>query len=379
MGPDLLPSLSLYVHLPWCERKCPYCDFNSHERAVVPEREYVEALINDFARETRGETRPIQTVFFGGGTPSLFSAEAIHTLLHGLRERAAFAENCEITLEANPGSTDNGKLAGFVEAGVNRFSLGIQSFNDDRLKALGRIHDSDTAQRAIDAALASGAQTYNVDLMHGLPGQSESQGISDVAAAIAFGAPHISWYQLTIEKNTQFYSSPPILPAEDTLATIETDGAERLEAAGYHRYEVSAWAKPGEECRHNLNYWRFGDYLGIGAGAHGKLTSKDGVIGRYSKTRKPEDYLASEGTTRRGWRELDREDRIGEFMLGALRLSEGFTGEEFRGMTGVPFEELSKTLEQLVEQGLLCKDVDHIRVSPLGLRYLDDVVNAFFA
>ena len=379
MGPDLLPSLSLYVHLPWCERKCPYCDFNSHERAVIPEREYVEALLNDFARETRGETRPIQTVFFGGGTPSLFSAEAIHTLLHGLRERAAFAENCEITLEANPGSTDNSKLAGFVEAGVNRFSLGIQSFNDDRLKALGRIHDSDTAQRAIDAALASGAQTYNVDLMHGLPGQSESQGISDVAAAIAFGAPHISWYQLTIEKNTQFYSSPPILPAEDTLATIETDGAERLEAAGYHRYEVSAWAKPGEECRHNLNYWRFGDYLGIGAGAHGKLTSKDGVIGRYSKTRKPEDYLASEGTTRRGWRELDREDRIGEFMLGALRLSEGFTGEEFRGMTGVPFEELSKTLEQLVEQGLLCKDVDHIRVSPLGLRYLDDVVNAFFA
>ena len=378
MGPDLLPPLSLYVHLPWCERKCPYCDFNSHERADIPERKYVEALLGDFACETRGETRAIQTVFFGGGTPSLFSAEAIHTLLHGLRERAAFAESCEITLEANPGSTDNSKLAGFVEAGVNRFSLGIQSFNDDRLKALGRIHDSDTAQRAIDAALASGAQTYNVDLMHGLPGQSESQGISDVAAAIAFGAPHISWYQLTIEKNTQFYSSPPILPAEDTLATIETDGAERLEAAGYHRYEVSAWAKPGEECRHNLNYWRFGDYLGIGAGAHGKLTSQDGMIGRYSKTRKPEDYLASEGTTRRGWRELDREDRIGEFMLGALRLTDGFALETFEERTGISATALDTTLQALEEKDLIARENNIVRTTALGSRYLDDVINAFF-
>ncbi|MEM1402074.1 MAG: radical SAM family heme chaperone HemW [Pseudomonadota bacterium] len=373
----LLP-LSLYVHLPWCERKCPYCDFNSHERTAIPEAEYVEALLNDFARETAGETRTIQTVFVGGGTPSLFSAEAINRLLCGLREQAEFAQDCEITLEANPGSTDNGKLSGFVEAGVTRFSLGIQSFNNDHLKALGRIHDSDTAEHAIGAALASGAKTFNVDLMHGLPGQSQTQGVSDVSTAIEIGAPHVSWYQLTIEKNTRFYTSPPTLPTEDTLASIEAEGVSRLLSAGYRRYEVSAWSKPGQECRHNLNYWRFGDYLGIGAGAHGKVTSDKGVIGRYSKTRKPEDYLASAGTTRRGWRELDKGDRVGEFMLGALRLTDGFSLDIFEERTGVSATALEVPFEDLEGRGLLSRDSELVRTTELGSRYLDDVINAFF-
>jgi len=376
------PPLSVYVHLPWCERKCPYCDFNSHEVEVLPEDAYVHALLEDLDGELAARpelaVRPIHSVFFGGGTPSLFSAAAIEFFLAGLRQRLRIEAATEITLEANPGSTERGRLAAFVRTGVNRFSLGIQSFDNDSLCALGRVHDSADARRAVAAAHDSGAATFNLDLMHGLPGQDVAKGLADLDAAIEAGAPHISWYQLTIEANTRFFSDPPELPPEDTLGELEDEGMKRLTSAGYTRYEISAWAKPGAACRHNLNYWRFGDYLGLGAGAHGKLTEPDGRILRYSKTRQPDAYLGAGGRGPRQLRQLGPADLVGEFMLGALRLTGGFEPELFEARTGLARAAVEDTVTALLREGMLERRDSVLRPSSLGLRFLDDVVGRFF-
>ena len=371
------PPLSLYIHLPWCERKCPYCDFNSHEAAEVPEAAYVDALLEDLAGEYAVQDRPLATVFIGGGTPSLFSVEAISRLLEGMRDITQVAPDAEITLEANPGSADNEKLRGFARAGVTRFSLGIQSFNDQALKALGRIHDSSTDREAARAARHSGAASFNLDLMHGLPGQDASGGLNDLREALAQQPQHLSWYQLTIEPNTRFYSERPALPAEDVLTTLEDQGTRLLEASGLQRYEVSAWALPGQECRHNLNYWEFGDYLAIGAGAHGKVTGADGRILRYAKTRLPADYLRPGGRSRRNVRELDAADRRGEFLLNALRLRKGFTRELFEARTALAFGALEPQLSELVREGLLEQDDLGMRCTVRGWAFLDEVIARF--
>jgi len=374
-----LPPLGLYVHLPWCERKCPYCDFNSHEREELPERAYIDALISDLRQELRGEQRHISSVFIGGGTPSLFGVNSLQRLLDALRSEADLAIDAEISMEANPGSVESSRLAGYAAAGVTRFSLGIQSFDNRALEALGRVHDADAARAALSAARQSGAQSFNLDLMHGLPAQELESGLADIRTAIAASPQHLSWYQLTIEPNTRFYREPPLLPVEETLADLEEQGSALLAGAGYRRYEVSAWAMPGYECRHNLNYWRFGDYLAIGAGAHGKVTSAAGEIVRYSKTRAPDDYLAQGGTLRRGLRSLDAADRRGEFMLNALRLESGFTLALFEERTGLPPTEITTLIEEQTHRGLLLKDSGTIRCTPLGRRFLDDLVGAFFS
>ncbi len=370
--------LSLYVHLPWCERKCPYCDFNSHERSDIPEEAYVDTLLADLRNEVADEKRAIETVFIGGGTPSLFSVGAIARLLDGIRTTVSIADDAEVTMEANPGSVESRRLAGYAAAGITRFSLGIQSFHDESLKALGRVHDSRQAAAAVDAARQSVARSFNLDLMHGLPGQTTEQGLRDLERAVSFEAPHLSWYQLTIEPNTRFYSAPPLLPADDQLAELELRGFAQLRAAGYHRYEISAWSQPGEECRHNLNYWRFGDYLAIGAGAHGKVTDANGAIRRYSKTRKPEDYLATGGIQRRNVRTLDEADRRGEFMLNALRLLDGFSLGLFEARTGLSADKIRADVESLVDEGLLEQQGEQVRTTALGQRFLDDVVGRFF-
>lgn len=380
---DGLPPLALYVHLPWCERKCPYCDFNSHERIHLPEAAYVDTLLRDLDGELTtladGRPRPFVSLFIGGGTPSLFSTDAIERLLRGVRERVDLAEDCEISMEANPGSTERERLAGYVAAGVTRFSLGIQSFDDRCLERIGRVHDSDDARRAARAARRSGAASFNLDLMHGLPGQTVEQGLADLDTALAQEPAHLSWYQLTIEPNTQFHRRPPALPEEQVLADLEERGQARLSAAGYRRYEVSAWARPGGECRHNLNYWRFGDYLAIGAGAHGKISDGRGAVLRYRKTRQPDAYLAASGTQRRDRRSLSAADLRGEFMLGALRLDDGFTAALFEGRTGLAYETVSGTVEALQEDGLLETRGEAIRATSLGQRFLDDVIGRFFA
>ncbi|GAB5412693.1 MAG: radical SAM family heme chaperone HemW [Congregibacter sp.] len=372
------PPLSLYVHLPWCERKCPYCDFNSHEREDIPEATYVDALLVDLREELRRESRPLQTIFIGGGTPSLFSVESIRRLMQGIAAHAECAEGMEVTMEANPGSVESDRLAGYAAAGVNRFSLGVQSFDDACLQKLGRVHDSRSAAAAIKAARASGVASFNIDLMHGLPDQTLAQGLNDIERAIQASAPHISWYQLTIEPNTQFFKRPPRLPAEELMGELESAGTRRLTEAGYERYEVSAWAKPGERCRHNLNYWNFGDYIAIGAGAHGKLTANDGSIERYAKTRNPDDYLAASGTERRSRRLLSDADRCGEFMLNALRLEEGFFLKSFEERTGLDVARIKPLLSELEEAELLNLEQGRVRTTGLGRRFLDDVVGRFF-
>jgi len=371
------PQLGLYVHIPWCERKCPYCDFNSHETQKIPESAYTEALITDLQQETRDQRRSIQTVFIGGGTPSLFSVSAIQQIMDAVRS-AGLAKDAEVTMEANPGSVETQRLKGYSGAGITRFSLGVQSFNNKCLHALGRVHDSSMARTAAMAARDSGAESYNIDLMHGLPEQDLELGMTDIQQALSLDPHHLSWYQLTLEPNTRFYTNPPPLPSETILGRLEEEGARLLESAGYHRYEVSAWAKTGRECQHNLNYWRFGDYLAIGAGAHGKLSDSHGRIIRYAKTRQPEDYLAEDGITRKNVRELNAADRKGEFMLNALRLDEGFTSDLFEARTGLEAGQIEATVSQLEDRGLLHRHQGQISTTNLGRRFLDDVVGAFF-
>lgn len=374
------PPLGLYIHLPWCERKCPYCDFNSHEAGVIPEAEYVDTLLRDLEGDlalVRGRT--ISTLFIGGGTPSLFSAQAIARLLLRIGSLVEVSPALEATMEANPGSAEAGKFSEFRAAGITRLSLGVQSFDDACLRALGRVHNSDQARAAIEYARAAGFDSLNIDLMHGLPGQTVAGAQADLCAALAFCPPHISWYQLTIEPNTVFHKRPPQLPLDDALADIQQAGEAQLAAAGFAQYEVSAYSRPGYRCRHNLNYWTFGDYLGIGAGAHGKISFADGRIERYAKKRQPADYMAATRETFvASRRQLNPADITGEFMLNALRLNEGFTLAQFSAHTGLDSARLDDALQHFRQRGLLEIEAGRVKASELGRRFLDSIVAEFF-
>ncbi len=374
-----LPPLSLYVHLPWCVRKCPYCDFNSHEAPDgIPEAEYVDALFADleFALPSIWGRR-MGTVFIGGGTPSLFSAEAIDRLLAGVRARAPLAPDAEITLEANPGTFEREKFAGFRAAGVNRLSLGIQSFDPRHLQALGRIHGAREAHAAAAAALAL-FDNVNLDLMYALPRQTVAEAEADAAAALAFAPPHLSFYHLTIEANTLFHRRPPPVPDEDTAADIEDAVHARLATAGYRHYETSAFAQPGRECRHNLNYWQFGDYLGIGAGAHSKLSFPDRIV-RQVRYRQPKQYLerVGAGNPLMEDAEVTRNDIGFEFILNALRLTGGVPARLFAERTGYPLALIARELSLAEARGLLARDATTIRPTPLGRRFLNDLQMIF--
>ena len=374
-----LPPLSLYIHLPWCERKCPYCDFNSHEAALIPEQAYVRALLTDLeADQSLAAGREVQTLFIGGGTPSLFSADAIALLLQGIAQQLNLSPGLEATMEANPGSAEADKFLGFREAGINRLSLGIQSFQDTKLAALGRVHTAEQARAAIEHARAAGFDNFNLDLMHGLPGQSPADALNDLQTAIDFQPPHLSWYQLTIEPNTVFHKRPPTLPVEDTLADIQDAGEELLAGNGYGQYEVSAYSHPGRQCRHNLNYWSFGDYLAIGAGAHGKITAADGRVSRYAKTRSPQDYLNAGGkSVTASSRVLGSSELIEEFMLFNLRLNQGFNASDFEARTGLPFSTLQPKLDALIARELLQLENGRTIATDLGRRFLDSVIAEF--
>jgi putative oxygen-independent coproporphyrinogen III oxidase len=376
---QLLP-LSLYIHLPWCERKCPYCDFNSHELRDLPEVDYVDALLRDLEGDLAlAQGRTIETLFIGGGTPSLFSANEIARLLTGVGSLLKLSPALEATMEANPGSSEAGKFADFRAAGINRLSLGIQSFDDHCLQALGRVHNGDQAHAAIEHARTAGFDNLNIDLMHGLPGQSVAAAEADLRTALALKPTHLSWYQLTIEPNTVFHKHPPLLPIEDKLADIQQQGETVLADAGFMQYEVSAYSAPALRCRHNLNYWSFGDYLGIGAGAHGKVSDSDGRIERYAKTRQPGDYLAAEGGGFTASRQLlTPDDATGEFMLNALRLNDGFTREQFTARTGQDASVLEDTLQRFQREGLMDIAGAQVKASDLGRRFLDTVVAGFF-
>ena len=394
-----LPPLGLYLHMPWCVRKCPYCDFNSHAaEGELPEAAYLQAILDDLDSDLAGfpgaqlSERLVETVFIGGGTPSLISPSGYATLFAGLRQRLRFADDVEITLEANPGTVEQGLFSGYRAVGINRLSIGVQTFQGEQLTALGRIHSGGEALRAAESARAAGFTTFNLDLMHGLPGQTVAQALDDLRQAIALAPTHLSWYQLTLEPNTVFARRPPDLPDEDVLADIQEAGQALLAAEGYVQYEVSAYARPGHPCRHNLNYWRFGDYLGLGAGAHGKLTAPDGegglAIVRTQKTRAPRDYLAAAERLRvgavagsAGFRtaatDIPAAERPFEFMLNALRLIDGVPMTSWAARTGLADEVLADTLQHLRGRGLLAADPDRLVATPLGQRYLNQVIEAF--
>jgi oxygen-independent coproporphyrinogen-3 oxidase len=374
-----LPPLALYVHLPWCVRKCPYCDFNSHEaRGALPEDEYVDALIADLESALPSVWgRRVHSVFLGGGTPSLFSARSIDRLLAAIRARLPLEPDAEITLEANPGTFEAEKFRDFRAAGVNRLSIGIQSFDPAHLEALGRIHDDREAHRAIEIAHAS-FDNFNLDLMYALPGQTLAQAEADVAAALAASAPHLSFYQLTLEPNTLFHRFPPLLPDEETSAAIGDMVAERIVAAGYVHYETSAYAPPGAECKHNLNYWRFGDYLGIGAGAHSKISFPDRIV-REMRYKQPREYLAraAAGEAVQERHDVERRDLGFEFMMNALRLADGFDVALFTERTGLPVAAVDRPLAAAESKGLIERDHRRIRPTALGRRFLNDLLQLF--
>lgn len=409
--------LSLYIHIPWCVKKCPYCDFNSHELPMDSElsmyEEYVDALLLDAAMQqplTQG--RKIGSIFIGGGTPSLLPIAQYQRLFTGLRTCFEFAADIEVTMEANPGTLEHAPFVQYLEVGINRLSIGVQSFAADRLKVLGRIHDPVQALSAIQAAKAAGFQRINVDLMHGLPQQTMNEALTDIQMAHDAGATHISWYQLTIEPNTVFYRSQPILPDEDNLADIEQAGQALLQQLGYSNYEVSAWAGASDKpCRHNINYWQFGDYLAIGAGAHGKVTighndstdsdsltskgrNEDDLlvvsgIYRFSKSRLPKDYVVMRTDTIEksdihqvtpkmvGWQAIDQEELVSEFMLNALRLHGGVAWSMFEKRTGLALDSVIEQVNSLVKQGLLVDSDTQLQPTVLGQRYLNQILCAF--
>ncbi len=371
------PPLSLYLHMPWCVRKCPYCDFNSHAvKHEIPETAYLKALLEDLDQDLGfASDREIQTVFIGGGTPSLMTGEFYHTLFRELRARLNLAPDAEITLEANPGTLEEGRFEAFRAAGINRLSIGVQSFNGDHLQALGRIHDSHAAHRAIEAARQAGFDNFNVDLMHGLPGQTPADAIADLKAALGHNPAHLSWYQLTLEPNTEFYSRPPRLPDDDRLWEIYRRGGDFLRQQGFRDYEVSAWSRPGQASRHNLNYWTFGDYLALGAGAHGKISLADGSIRRYWKTRQPEAYLNRIGSRTAGTEPIEVEDLPLEFLMNTLRLSEGVEETLFTERTGLPLSSVAVKLDQLRDEELL--ERHRLQATDLGQRYLNSLLERF--
>ena len=372
---SVLPPLSLYVHLPWCVKKCPYCDFNSHERqGELPFAEYVAALIRDLeAMLPSVWGRRIHSIFIGGGTPSLFPAEQIDALLAAVRARVQVEPGAEITLEANPGTAEAARFRGYRDAGVNRLSLGVQSFDEPMLKALGRIHDANEARRAIGMALGT-FDTVNIDLMYGLPGQTLAMARADIEEGVRHGPAHLSAYQLTIEPNTVFHSHPPRLPAHDEAADMQLAIEEILRGAGFEHYETSAFARPGRRCRHNLNYWEFGDYLGIGAGAHGKLSFADRVT-RHERIKQPREYLASSGEVPQ--RAIEAGELPFEFMLNALRLIDGFPAELFAARCGLPVSVVETGLRAAEEKGLIERDARTIRPTGRGRRFLNDLLELF--
>jgi putative oxygen-independent coproporphyrinogen III oxidase len=376
------PPLTLYVHFPWCVRKCPYCDFNSHEvKAALNEDHYVQALIQDLEQDLpRIWGRRVVSVFMGGGAPSLFSPESIERLLSAVRARVSLHPEAEVTLEANPGTVDYEKFAEFRSAGVNRLSIGVQSFHDDHLQAIGRIHGGKESIKAVEIAHDAGFENFNVDLMFGLPGQTPKQALQDVATAVALEPTHISFYQLTIEPNTWFYHHPPVLPDDDRLWQMQTDGQRYLAEYGFAQYEVSAYAKADKRCVHNLNYWQFGDYLGIGAGAHAKLTDVNAQsIYRLSKLKQPQDYQHHAGTTQgiQSEKALSRKDVGLEFMMNAFRLNEGFATPLFFERTGQPLSVVEAPLRRAQEQELIEWTVERIRPTEKGRRYLNALLEMF--
>lgn len=380
------PPLSLYVHMPWCVRKCPYCDFNSHGVRGTPEyATYVDVLLADLDADLRdmGEAlhgRSIGTVFFGGGTPSLFSPELVGRFLDGAKERLAFAHDAEVTLETNPGTVEHGRFDGYLAAGVNRISFGVQSFDNTKLHRLGRIHSASEAANAVRSAQDAGLDNINIDLMYALPDQDLTGALDDVDKAMALAPTHISHYQLTLEPNTAFAANPPPLPDDDAAWAIQEACEVRLAEGGYGQYEVSAYAKPGRRCAHNLNYWRFGDYLGIGAGAHGKISDANGVRRRW-KTRLPAAYLASSGRPARigGDSYVGADDLPFEYMLNALRLIDGVPMADFTERTGLSAATIAQGLTLCLKRGWLIDDPTILRTTPLGQRFLNDVIEAFMA
>lgn len=380
-GKFLLPPLALYIHIPWCVRKCPYCDFNSHAAGpTLPEEEYVDALLADLDVDLRHvHGRPLTSIFFGGGTPSLFSDRALGRLLAGVERRVAFAPDIEITLEANPGTFEQAKFKGYRALGINRLSIGVQSFQEAKLKALGRIHDGNEAVRAADMARAAGFDNFNLDLMHGLPEQSIEDALFDLRTAIAQAPTHLSWYQLTMEPNTVFWSQPPVLPEDDLRWDIQEAGQALLAAEGYAQYEVSAYAQPGKQARHNLNYWTFGDFLGIGAGAHAKLSTPDGRILRTWKTRLPKDYLDRSKAFQAGERILEADELPFEFLMNVLRLTDGAPAELFSQRTGLPLQQLEQARREAERQGLLQADDTRLVATAKGQLFLNDLLQLFLA
>jgi oxygen-independent coproporphyrinogen-3 oxidase len=377
------PPLSLYIHIPWCVRKCPYCDFNSHEfKGELPEAAYVSALLRDLEQEAghiRG--REVETVFIGGGTPSLLSGEAVASLLSGVRARVAVAADAEVTLESNPGSLDGDRLASYREAGVNRLSIGVQSFRTHELESLGRIHDAEDALRAFETARRAGLSNVNLDLMFGLPEDDREGCLADLAQAIALGPEHLSWYQLTIEPNTAFYRQPPALPDDDEVYGAYESGRALIRDHGYGQYEVSAYALPGAECRHNRNYWEFGDYVGIGAGAHGKLSDPaSGRILRRAKKAKPRSYIEGAGSAAAVAQEtsLSAAQLTVEFMMNALRLEAGFPLALYTERTGLPVAAIEDNLSEARERGMIALDAGWLRPTEWGYRFLNELVYLFY-
>lgn len=377
-----LPPLSLYIHFPWCIRKCPYCDFNSHALlSELPEKNYIHALIVDLEHDLEKITdRTITSIFMGGGTPSLFSADTLHYLLVELAKRLTFSETIEISVEANPGTVDYQRFHAYREAGINRLSLGIQSFSTEKLKMLGRIHDGDEAIKAVLAAKKAGFTNINLDLMHGLPKQTTLEGLHDLQIACALDPTHISWYQLTIEPNTEFYQRPPPLPLEETMSELQERGEVIFRQQGYRHYEISAFSKNGYHCIHNDNYWQFGDYLGIGAGAHSKLTDiKQRTIRRAWKQKNPKAYLAQKNHFLAEEKFILPSELPFEFMLNALRRYQPIPAELFQQRTGLSFSSIQPILQKAQQQGLLIYDAFAMETTELGRRFYNNLLTLFMS
>ncbi|EIM40430.1 putative oxidase [Acinetobacter sp. HA] len=380
LNPAAIP-LSLYIHMPWCMRKCPYCDFNSHavpdgKLSLDLEQEYLHALVEDFKTQLDfAQGRQIHSVFIGGGTPSLISAQGYQWLFSQLKALLPFEEGCEITLEANPGTVEHDPFAGYLAAGINRLSIGVQSFNTEHLKKLGRIHSNEDAISAIAHAKEAGFERINIDLMHGLPEQTLEQALNDLKLAVENGATHISWYQLTIEPNTVFFRTQPILPVDDVLEDIQEQGEAYLKAQGFINYEVSAWRKELPSA-HNLNYWQFGDYLSIGAGAHGKVTQADGIY-RFQKTRLPKDYLAKVPAEHLQFKRIEAEDMPFEFMMNALRLNNGVAAKLYAERTGLSLNGLNALLTSLRQRKLMVEDPERLACTEQGHVFLNSVLEEF--
>lgn len=371
------PKLSLYIHIPWCIQKCPYCDFNSHAlKGEIPDREYVRHLLTDLENDiSLTSDRPVSTIFIGGGTPSLLSAQAMQQLLDGVRARIEVVDGAEITMEANPGIVEVSRFKAYQQAGINRISIGVQSFNEQKLKRLGRIHDGAEARNAALLAQQLGLRSFNLDLMHGLPDQSLTEALDDLKQAIALNPPHLSWYQLTIEPHTLFGSNPPALPDEDLLWQIYQQGHELLSNAGYQQYETSAYSKPGYQSQHNLNYWRFGDYLGIGTGAHGKLSFNDGRIIRTVKTRHPSGFMRGEYLSQSY--NVENEDRPFEFFMNRFRLLEAVPRRDFQALTGLNEAVVKPQIDLAIKEGYITETGDNWQVTERGKLFLNSLLELF--